>query len=190
MYTAIPDGTTLLGLTIKDGIATVDLSKEFESGGGGDTCASRLGQVVYTLTQFPTVDGVRFELDGVPTSTFGGEGVTFTPAGRPIVRKDFRDQLPAIFVDRPAWGASLGNPGTVSGVANVFEATFRVGARRRVRQDGRRPPGHGVMRDGLLGRPSASLSYTVSRPSGARCGSTTCRRRTAPSRTSPSTRSG
>ncbi len=34
--------------------------------------------------------------------------------------------LPAIFVDRPAWGASLGNPGRVSGLANVFEATFQV----------------------------------------------------------------
>ena len=33
---------------------------------------------------------------------------------------------PAIFMDRPAWGASLGNPGRVSGIANVFEATFRV----------------------------------------------------------------
>jgi germination protein M len=126
MYSAIPEGTTLLGLTIKDGIATVDLSKEFESGGGGDTMRQRLGQVVYTLTQFSTVDGVRFKLDGTPTSTFGGEGVTFTPAGRPLVRKDFHDQLPAIFVDRPAWGASIGNPANFSGLANVFEATFRI----------------------------------------------------------------
>ena len=34
MYTDIPDGTKLLGLSIKDGVATVDLSAEFESGGG------------------------------------------------------------------------------------------------------------------------------------------------------------
>ncbi len=33
---------------------------------------------------------------------------------------------PNIFVDRPAYGAALGNPGRVSGNANVFEATFRV----------------------------------------------------------------
>jgi hypothetical protein len=126
MYTAIPDGTTLLGLTITDGIATVNLSREFESGGGSESMFQRLGQVVYTLTQFSTVHGVRFEFDGTPTTTFGGEGVTFPPDGRPIVRSDFRDQLPAIFVDRPAWGASLGNPGTVTGLANVFEATFRM----------------------------------------------------------------
>ena len=78
---------------------------------------------MYTLTQFPTVTGVRFQLDGVPVTALGGEGIVLD---QPVGRDDFRDQLPAIFVDRPAWGASLGNPGTVSGEANVFEATFQV----------------------------------------------------------------
>ena len=31
---AIPDGSKLLGLTIKNRLATIDLSSEFESGGG------------------------------------------------------------------------------------------------------------------------------------------------------------
>ena len=152
----------------------------------------RLGQVVYTLTQFPTVDGVRFELDGTPTSTFGGEGVTFPPAGRPIVRKDFRDQLPAIFVDRPAWGASIGNPANVSGLANVFEATFRVEPAQRQRRNPHRPAGDGHLRHRLLGHAGRStIGYTVGEGAvRARCGSTTCRRRTARRRTSPSTRSG
>ena len=46
----------------------------------------------------------------------------------PLGRSDFQFQgfLPAIFVDRPAWGASAGNPLTMSGIANVFEARFRV----------------------------------------------------------------
>ena len=34
--------------------------------------------------------------------------------------------LPAIFMDRPAWGAAAGNPARISGLANVFEATFRA----------------------------------------------------------------
>ena len=34
--------------------------------------------------------------------------------------------LPAIFVDGPAYGSALGNPGRVTGTANVFEAQFRV----------------------------------------------------------------
>ena len=123
MYTDIPDGTKLLGLTIKDGVATVDLSAEFESGGGRASILGRLAQVVYTLTQFPTVDQVLFKLDGEPVTVFGGAGVRLD---HPVGRDDYTNQLPAIFMDRPAYGAALGHPGRVSGVANVFEATFRV----------------------------------------------------------------
>jgi hypothetical protein len=123
VVTAIPDGTTLNGVTIEDGIATVDLSPAFASGGGTTSMAARLAQVVYTLTQFPTVDAVLFELDGVPVRTFSSEGLLLDG---PQARSDFRELLPAIFVDRPAWGAAAGNPVALSGIANVFEATFRV----------------------------------------------------------------
>jgi Sporulation and spore germination/Immunoglobulin-like domain of bacterial spore germination len=123
LYTAIPAGTRLLGVTIADGVATVDLSPEFASGGGTYSMAARLAQVVYTLTQFPTVDSVLFQLDGVPVTTFSSEGIVL--AG-PQTRADYRELLPAIFVDRPAWGAAAGNPVKLSGLANVFEATFRV----------------------------------------------------------------
>ena len=123
MNTTIPDGTRFLGLTIEAGVATVNLSKEFESGGGSGSVLGRLAQVVYTLTQFPTVKAVTFQLDGVPVTTFSGEGVVIdTPVGR----ADYTDQLPAIFVDRPAWGGVLGNPARLVGLANVFEATFQV----------------------------------------------------------------
>ncbi len=47
----------------------------------------------------------------------------------PQTRADYEDQLPAVLVDRPAWGASLLNPGRISGSANVFEATFQVAIR-------------------------------------------------------------
>src|SRR4051812_18060442 len=47
--TVIPAGTQLLGLTIANGVATVDLSREFESGGGSASVLGRLAQVVYTL---------------------------------------------------------------------------------------------------------------------------------------------
>ena len=59
MYTTIPDGTIFLGLQIDGGIATVNLSREFEQDGAVSS-AKRLAQVVYTLTQFPTIHGVRF----------------------------------------------------------------------------------------------------------------------------------
>ena len=124
MYGVVPEGTRLLGLRISDGIATVNLSREFESGGGSMSIFGRLAQVVYTLTQFPTVTGVSFELDGQPVTVFGGEGVILDG---PVSRADYRDdQLPEIFVDRPAWGAAAGNPIRITGLTRVFEATFRV----------------------------------------------------------------
>lgn len=123
MYTTIPAGTRFLGLRIEDGVATVNLSREFESGGGSASVLGRLAQVVYTLTQFPTVQGVRFELDGEPVEVFSGEGVVLS---EPVGRDDYHDQLPTIFVNRPAWGGVLANPARIVGVANTFEATFQV----------------------------------------------------------------
>ena len=121
--TAIPDGTTLNGVSIKTGIATVDLSTEFDSGRGTASMRYRLAQVVYTLTQFSTVKSVLFQVDGGNVTVFGSEGIVLDG---PSKRADWTDELPAMFVDRPAFGAALGNPGPVSGNADVFEATFRV----------------------------------------------------------------
>ena len=154
MYTTVPDGTRFLGLTIDAGVATVNLSKEFESGGGSTNVLGRFAQVVYTLTQFPTVSGVRFEIDGVPPKTvFIGI----------LTRADYTDQLPAIFVDRPAWGGVLGNPARLVGVANVFEATFRV---RILDGAGRALAAASVMAScgsGCWGTFDATIRYTVSK---------------------------
>jgi hypothetical protein len=120
---AIPAGTRLLGVSVSSGVATVNLSREFESGGGSASMSYRLGQVVYTLTQFPTVLSVLFRVEGKPVATFGSEGIAL---GGPQSRFDYEQLLPDIFVDRPAYGAAIGNPGRVSGNANVFEATFRI----------------------------------------------------------------
>jgi hypothetical protein len=116
LYTSIQKGVRFLGLTIDGGVATIDLSREMWSG-DTHTIDQVIGQVVFTLTQFPTVTSVRFEADGEPAA--GGY------AG-PYVRSDFPLLLPPIWVDRPAWGGVLGNPGRVTGLANVFEATFRI----------------------------------------------------------------
>jgi hypothetical protein len=123
LSSSVPDGTVLLGLDIVDGLATVDLSKEFESGGGSSSMFSRLAQIVYTLTQFPTVDRVAFELAGKPVTVFSGEGILLD---RPSVRADFDTFLPSIFVDRPAYGVTLDHPARIAGLANVFEATFLI----------------------------------------------------------------
>lgn len=121
---AIPAGTKLLGLSIANGVATVDLSGEFAAGGGSASSQYRLAQVVYTLTQFPSVDTVLFKVDGAVVTVFGSEGIVLNG---PVGRSRYYDQLPTIFVDRPASGAALGNPGRVAGSAQgLFEATFRI----------------------------------------------------------------
>ena len=123
LSSGIPSGTKLLGISIKNGVATVDFSSEFESGGGSASAAYRLGQVTYTLTQFPTVRSVLFQVEGRTVTTFGSEGIVLDG---PQTRKDFEDLLPSIFVDRSAFGAAANNPARVTGNANVFEATFRL----------------------------------------------------------------
>jgi germination protein M len=90
------------GLRIADGVATVDLE-------GGISHAG-LAQIVYTLTQFPTVKAVR------PSRSLGG-ATSFT-------RADFEDVTPAILVESPLPGQAVTSPLDVRGTANTFEATF------------------------------------------------------------------
>jgi len=121
--TAIPDGTRLLDVTIEDGIAIVDLSSEYESGGGSLAMMLRLAQVVYTVTQFPTVAGVQFELDGQPVEVFSGEGIVLD---HPVTREDYEDVTSPITVVSPSIGERVESPARIVGTANVFEATVTV----------------------------------------------------------------
>ena len=123
LWTAIPDGTQLLGLSIDDGIARVDLTSEFETGGGTASMQTRLAQVVYTITQFPTVEGVVFSLDGEPIDILGGEGIIID---HPLTRRDYADLLPAILVLSPALTQPVESPVLIRGSANVFEANVSV----------------------------------------------------------------
>jgi hypothetical protein len=86
-------------VTITDGTATVALDHATQD---------QAAEVVYTLTQFPTVKRV---------DVGGRAGLT---------RDDFASYVPPIFVESPAAGAEV--PGTfhVSGTASVFEATLVV----------------------------------------------------------------
>jgi Immunoglobulin-like domain of bacterial spore germination/Sporulation and spore germination len=97
--TAIPPGTELSGLAIDDGLATVELSRPVPRPGQA--------QIVYTLTQFPTVR--RVSLNGA------------SPAGR----RAFEAQTPAVLVLSPLPGAEVESGFEVTGTANTFEATFQ-----------------------------------------------------------------
>ena len=120
--TAIPDGSKLLGISVANGVATIDLSSEFESGGGSLSLQARVAQVVYTLTQWPWLDRVTILLDGEEVDAIGGEGI---PA-RDLTRADFENVLPAILVEAPLEGDEVVSPLTVEGSARVFEANVSL----------------------------------------------------------------
>jgi hypothetical protein len=122
MFTDIPADARFLSLTIASGVATVNVSSEFAAGGTSATIEQRYGQVVFTLTQFPTVKSVRFQLDGADAPAVTDAG----PVSRPVTRQDYVAVIPAIFVDGPAWGGAVTNPARITGLANAFEAQFRL----------------------------------------------------------------
>ena len=151
--TAIPDGTSLLGVSIDgDGILTADLSQEFTSGGGSLSMKLRAAQIVYTATQFPTVKGVLFAVEGEPVETLGGEGLT---VDRPQTRADYEDETPAVLIEEPLPGDTPQLPGARPRHVERLRGHEPDGDRRAGRADldarrpdrGHRDERHGHARD-------------------------------------------
>ena len=69
----IPKGTRLLSLEVKDGLATVNLSREFSDNftGGSEEEALTIGAILRTLGQFPEIKKVQFKLEGEALDTLG-----------------------------------------------------------------------------------------------------------------------
>ena len=82
---------------IENGTAQVEIEGASDPAG--------VAQVVYTLTQFPTVKAVEI----------GGTRYT---------RKSMEDYTPAILVESPLPFETVGNPLRANGTANTFEANF------------------------------------------------------------------
>lgn len=91
LSTAFPSDSLVLGIAIDDGTATVDMSREFEAGGGSFAILGRLAQLVYTLTEFDSIDRVDLLLDGEAIEYFSGEGVV---VGDGWTRADFSGSNP------------------------------------------------------------------------------------------------
>jgi hypothetical protein len=88
--------TPIPTIIIENGVAKI----------GGDVRGAGLAQVVYTLTQFPTVKAVEI-------------------GGKRYTRKSFEDETPIILVESPLPFEAVANPIRATGTANTFEATFQ-----------------------------------------------------------------
>ncbi len=97
LTTAIPDDVDGVVASVEDGVATVELAVDLPD--------EPLAQVVYTLTQFVTVESVDIQ-------------------GNTLTRADFEDFTPAILVESPLPFEDVTSPLRVTGTANTFEATF------------------------------------------------------------------
>ena len=62
---AVPEGCGLRGVTMKNGVVTIDLTEEFLNAGDVDR-TQMLRAVVFTASQFPGVKEVRLTVNGAP----------------------------------------------------------------------------------------------------------------------------
>lgn len=119
LSTEIPPGTTLRDVSLAGGQAIVDLSGDYESGGGTLSMTARLAQVTFTATQFDNSDRVVFWLDGEPVQFFGGEGIALDePQARIHVDRAFTG---GIIIDTPVPGSTVRSPFIVAGEGDLFE---------------------------------------------------------------------
>jgi hypothetical protein len=131
-------------VSVADGTARIDLAKATDA---------QVAEIVYTLTQFPTVQRV---------DVAGRTGLT---------RDDFASYVPPIFVEKPAAGAEVGQTFQVSGTASVFEATLVVQSLRSGKVIGKQTvtasegaPGRGTFEATVHATPGA-LTVQVFAPS-------------------------
>lgn len=70
----LPPGTELLGISIEDGVATVDFDEDLRAGfrGGSDNEQVTVYSIVNTLTSLPTIERVRILVEGRSVNTLGG----------------------------------------------------------------------------------------------------------------------
>lgn len=108
----LPANTEILGMNITDGICKVDFTAEFMNYGSKEDEVAITKSVIYTLTEFPTVDTVQIMIGGKQTKelTYGLD------ISSPLARKD---------INYSGTGKTKGKvivyyQGTVNGMENYF----------------------------------------------------------------------
>ncbi len=89
--TLIPQGTRLLGASVRGGIAALNFSEEFEFNEiGADGYRAQLMQVVFTATEFATVESVQFLIEGQRKDYIGSGEDVWMWIGSPYTRSSFK----------------------------------------------------------------------------------------------------
>ena len=89
LTTTIPQQTRLLDLRINDNNIYIDLSQEFNQGGGSSSMIYRVAQVLYTATSINPQASVFLSIEGQPLNEnypLGGEGLLLE---YPLTRQKF-----------------------------------------------------------------------------------------------------
>ncbi len=74
-YTEIPKGTRLLSYKEDKNSIAINLSKEFEEGGGAESIQQRLLQLVKTVNRYKQNKPVYLYIEGKKVEYLGGEGI-------------------------------------------------------------------------------------------------------------------
>lgn len=123
-----PADTRVIDITIDKGLATVNFSKEVLANTNVGSTGEALGiqSVVNTLTEFPNIEKVAFQVEGRsegPARDWWGHIGLYE---QPFTRDLSRVYEPAIWVTHPTPNQVVGIPLLIKGNARVYEGTVNI----------------------------------------------------------------
>ncbi|TVR86678.1 MAG: hypothetical protein EA428_14250 [Spirochaetaceae bacterium] len=87
LHHLIPKDTRLISASVRGGVAYLNFNEAFQFNPLGiEGYLAQLKQIVYSTTEFPTVDAVQILIEGQEREFLGGDGVYI---GRPLRRDSF-----------------------------------------------------------------------------------------------------
>jgi len=172
--TQIPAGTALRGVSVKNGVATIDLGDTIAVGTRAESLSARITQIVLTATRFPKVRYVRILVKGgTPLGLFPGFVTRY-----PLTAKDVT--APDIPPPKPPAPEQQGKPS--AGTRALQQALADRGFMTAADVDGRPGPRTtsavvafqkwtGLGRDGVAGPATRAALFASSRPTPIGAGS-------------------
>ncbi len=87
LLNTIPEGTRLISAHVQNGTAYLNFNQAFRFNAlGAEGTVAQLLQIIYSSTEFPTVERVQFLVDGERIDYLGGDGIF---VGEPLGRNAF-----------------------------------------------------------------------------------------------------